>query len=259
MPVRAGLEEGGPAESAAVMVRLLALFVVIGLAHSSAWATDLTALEAYANGKRATDLGRHTEALEWFEKALALVPADALYAFAMAQTLEALGRPADAFEAYKRVVRLPAAPPELVERAKARGRALRPKKKPKDVAAAPEPSSSGRYWPWVVAGSGLALLAGGVALVFVGDDERQEIRDATQEDGVVTGMTEAEAARSWEAAGTKTTAGAALLGVGGAAVLGGLGWWIFQNRRQAKGQAALPIDITPAGPGQAGISVFGRF
>ncbi len=76
------------------------------------------------------------------------------------------------------------------------------------------------------------------------------------EGGVVSGLTQAEAAELWTTGSQKATAGAVLMGVGGAAMLTGLGWLVLS---QPGRNAVAPPRLHFGTIGDAGLTVEGRF
>ena len=249
--------------------RRLLLFLLSAVAVADpACADELTHELAYANGKRAMDLGRYEEALALFRKAVALSPKEALYHFNVAEALEALGKDRAAYKAFKAVVALEGVPAALAERAKSKALAIKVRHrkrkaqaKDSDRKAPPAPATGAQSggpgpWPWVLVGGGAAVLAVGVTLLVLGEHDRQEVNNASREEGVITGLTQAEAAELWSTGSMKANAGAALMGIGGAAVLGGLGWLILSKPgRTASGPPRLRLGII----GDAGLLLEGRF
>ncbi len=85
-------------------------------------------------------------------------------------------------------------------------------------------------WPQVVmAGGAVAALASGVVLSVSAASDRAEVEEAARDpSGVVVGLTYARAGELEAGADTKATAGAIALGVGAAAALAALVWWLSE-------------------------------
>lgn len=92
-------------------------------------------------------------------------------------------------------------------------------------------------WPFVTAGLGLAAAGVGTWLLIDADAERDDVRSAASEvrniggepTEVITGITFASAADKEDSANLKSDLGIALVSVGGAAVVGGLLWWLLDD------------------------------
>jgi tetratricopeptide (TPR) repeat protein len=133
---------------------------------------------------------------------------------------------------------------------------------PPTPAAAAEPWKRS-IWPYVVGGVGLALAGVGTWLLVDAEADRDQVRDAKTEaralatgsGTVVTGVTYARAVELEESANNKTGAGAAVVGIGAAAVVGSVVWWLLDA------PADPPSDSSGLnlqwGPTSVGVS--GRF
>jgi hypothetical protein len=98
------------------------------------------------------------------------------------------------------------------------------------TAPAPPPAASeGPGWvPWLVVGTGVALAGVGVALHFVAEGDRDDLRAALRDPpaGYVDEMTQIEAYDREAEANTLDTLGAVGIAVGGAAIATGVIWLI---------------------------------
>lgn len=129
---------------------------------------------------------------------------------------------------------------------------------------APAPSATvtarpGAGFPWhfVVIGAGAAMLAGGGVMTALAAKDRAAITGAdTYSDGTVKALTQTSASSSASSARTKDKVSYALYGVGGAAVVGGVLWWVLGRDSRdtvATIPSAVPVD------GGALIGAVGRF
>ncbi len=83
-------------------------------------------------------------------------------------------------------------------------------------------------WHFVVIGSGAAMVAGGGVMTALAARDRSKITGAaTGSDGVVTGISQPKASSYADSARNKDTVAYVLYGVGGAAVIGGVLWWVL--------------------------------
>jgi len=128
-----------------------------------------------------------------------------------------------------------------------------PKRKKGGAVAKSAPGSAG-IWPWVVTGTGGALVAGGGVLAMMG---------AKDNDAAYAGDKGQDEPRALvDAANQKTTTGYILAGVGVATLAGGLTWWWMdqgsapvKDKKRTKKQTSW--WITPVG--FTNIFVGGRF
>lgn len=98
-------------------------------------------------------------------------------------------------------------------------------------------------WPYVVGGVGLAMAGVGTWLLVDGAQDANEIDNASHEPrvlptgtrSVVTGITMSRAADLEASANLKTGLGASFVGVGVAAVVGGIVWWLIDDPSEASG------------------------
>ena len=121
----------------------------------------------------------------------------------------------------------------------------KPKVAPVDapIGVKPVAARGASPWPWVVVGSGVALTGAGVGLLMWASSQRTGAKDKVQVD----------AAAEFDSAKSKTLGGAVTVGVGAAAVAGGLIWWLLDRR----GDAAASLWIAPGA--DASLLVGGAF
>ena len=86
-------------------------------------------------------------------------------------------------------------------------------------------------WPWVTVGTGVAVTGVGVGLLIWASGQRTDAKDLMQ----------VEASAEFDAAKDKTIGGAVAVGIGSAAIAGGLIWWLV-DRPQA---TATSLWIAP--------------
>ncbi len=230
---------------------LLLLLAPAWLAGATALAQDASTDEArgaFAAGQAAYTAGRFAEALGYFERAYELTrEPDLLYNIATVH--DRLRHDAQALDAYRRYLE---ARPDAEDRAniEARVRVLEeavaretaapaPEAQPEpapEPEPEPEPRPAGRAsdagpGPWIVAIAGGALLAGGVALLV-----------ATQLDldAVASGTRWADIQGAYDRVPILSATGWSLLGVGAAALAGGLIW-------AALGGGSTEVALGPGG------------
>jgi len=123
--------------------------------------------------------------------------------------------------------------------------------------AASAPLSLGT-WGWVSTGVGAALLAGGVTLTVLAARDRDAVAGARTEAGVVVSMTQVFAQRLEERANRETAASWALYGVGGAALVAGVTFLVWEHAlaswESAPTGAASAFVVPVAGGVLAGVS-----
>lgn len=102
--------------------------------------------------------------------------------------------------------------------------------------------------PWVVFGGGVLLVGGGVVLQFVAEGDRDTVRDAARDDnGVITGITSTEAHELQDSANTQSTVAAVMMGVGGAAMVGGLVWALVGGGGDTETEGSVDqVSVAPA-------------
>jgi len=112
------------------------------------------------------------------------------------------------------------------------------------VGIAESQGSSAGPWPWVVAGIGVAPVAGGATLMALGQSDRNEVDDLANDPatGVVPGETQSNAQAQWDAGSTKTAVGIGLLAAGGAAVISGVVWWALAPEK-TEGDKSKARDV----------------
>lgn len=109
---------------------------------------------------------------------------------------------------------------------------------------------------------GLALLGVGTWLVVDAGNLRDEVKDAERDKlGAITGLTYAEAVEKESDADTRSTIGATLLAVGGAAAVGAVIWVLVDQLTAPKGSSPRSAEgLSPLlGPDRAGLSFTTRF
>lgn len=109
--------------------------------------------------------------------------------------------------------------------------ALVPLAAPAVTAAAPAEDPA-NPWPWVTVGAGVAVAGAGAALTFIAAgrrDDAEALPPGSERDDLVG---EFETTRALSYAG---------YAVGGAAVVGGILWWLLDDGEQA------PVAVTPGG------------
>lgn len=107
-------------------------------------------------------------------------------------------------------------------------------------------------WQWVAIGGGIALVGMGAGLMIWAEKDRDPLENMTTDQrGVVTSITYAEAKDIESKANRKTMAGLVLTGVGIASIAGGVTWWLLTKDKPSKGLSLMPkVD---------GIYIIGRF
>lgn len=123
-------------------------------------------------------------------------------------------------------------------------------------------SRPGTRFPWhfVAIGCGAAVLVGGGVMTALAAQDRSRVTGAnTWSDGTVRGITQTSAASYASSAKTKDTASYVLYGVGGAAVVGGVLWWVLGHNRANGKTATLPMASVLPVEGGAVIGAAGHF
>ena len=110
-------------------------------------------------------------------------------------------------------------------------------------------------WPYVTLGVGVATAGAGVAFAFLAKADRDEVRDAAVEGGVITGITYASAVETNASAEDRETLALALSIGGGAIAVGGIIWAIV-DATSGPGEARGDVDVSVS---PEGITVGGRF
>lgn len=113
-------------------------------------------------------------------------------------------------------------------------------------------SASISPWPYVLIAVG--AVAGGVGGFLIADAgaDRDEVLEATRDGrGVVTSITLADAQEVQDDADTKATAGIAVIGVGGAIMVGGIIWAILDATSETTGEGSVNVSL---GWGSIGLS-----
>ena len=109
--------------------------------------------------------------------------------------------------------------------------------------------------PLITAGTGGAIaVLGAVFLVLANSDRATVNGAATDERGVVTGLTLAEASELEQRANTRQTAGATLVGLGGTAIVTGILWYLFAKLRPTRTETPVTRKaggFTPSASGFA--------
>jgi len=118
-------------------------------------------------------------------------------------------------------------------------------------------------WPWVTMGLGAATVVGGGLLNLFGGMELDKVRNAeTDEDGLVSGMTYAEARAIEDRASLMNHFAITMYSVGGAAMFAGLVWGLVdvvnvnRTREETKSKATITGILVPGG---GGIGIAGTF
>jgi hypothetical protein len=130
---------------------------------------------------------------------------------------------------------------------------------------APPPAVEGKrsITPWFVVGGGAVAAIAGAILLPVGSGAVSSAESQCPDRQHLAGLPQtgpancpSDVASKGNSGRTEVTAGAVLLGVGGAAIVGGLVWQFAFN----KPKPATGFVVQPAlGPGQAGLGVAGAF
>lgn len=115
--------------------------------------------------------------------------------------------------------------------------------------------------PWIVAGTGVAAAIVGAVFLAGGASDRQAVTDTqTVPPGgglPLSSISYADAAKRWDAANSKTTLGAALVGAGAAVAAGGVLWWVIAKATGGS-EAAVGASVWTE-PGAAGVTWRGTF
>ncbi len=109
------------------------------------------------------------------------------------------------------------------------------------------PSSLGT-WGWVSAGTGAALLAGGVALTVLATRDRNAVTGAELQSGVVVGLTQARAQQLETRANRETIGSWALYGLGGAALVAGVTFLVWDHALGTD-EPSPTVFVTPTADG----------
>jgi hypothetical protein len=123
------------------------------------------------------------------------------------------------------------------------------------VAATPEAPTSANPWPWVVAGTGVALLGVGAAVYFVRNGQETTLSSMCVDRGDHLECP-AELAGNGDTIETLETVRIATLIAGSALVAGGLAWWLFDRPRTRSTTARLRVAPSVS---VGAIGVVGRF
>ncbi|HEU4407195.1 MAG TPA: tetratricopeptide repeat protein [Polyangiaceae bacterium] len=117
-------------------------------------------------------------------------------------------------------------------------------------------------WPWVVTGVGGAALAAGVYFYVDGSARVSDARDKCGGDALCDPDVAAErkARDDGNRGRTFQGVGLGLMGVGGAAVAGGLTWYFLSAPKRSSAPSGAGLWVVPAlGPGYGGLGAGGRF
>ncbi len=113
------------------------------------------------------------------------------------------------------------------------------------------PPSSGGFnpsiWSWVSLGTGLALVGTGVALHFVAEGQRDDVRSALRGEETITSMTRQEALDKEASANTLDTVGLITMSVGGAAVIAGALIMAFTWDGDSESDSHISGAVSPDG------------
>ena len=101
----------------------------------------------------------------------------------------------------------------------------------KTIPEKPAPIIKKRHspWPWVLVGVGAAVAAGGGVMQGLAYKERMDVKNSAS-NGIITGYTQKEAAAKEDKARAYSISAYAMYGVGGAAVIGGIIWYILDKK-----------------------------
>lgn len=213
-------------------------------------------------GIEAFEAGNFRIALEAFERLFALRGNPDLL-FNIYRCHRAMGDPAQAAVALRRYL---LARPDRVDRAELEGELTRldaqaralalptpppaptpapaptPPPAPRPVAPTPTPAREVGPGPWITLGLGAALAGTGVALMVLAGSAQSDAANATSERARQSSL---------DGASSQHTAGVVMLGVGGAAALGGVLWRVLAPRGPA-------VDVVP-GSGRVAVSLTVRW
>lgn len=114
-------------------------------------------------------------------------------------------------------------------------------------------------WPWVGIGVGAAAVVVGGVMSGLASRERSAISGAARDGDVVTGISMTDAQRHADKAGTYDTAGYAMYGVGGAAIVTGILLAVTLPRKPAQADAGRPAVGASPVPGGMAVSLSGTF
>ncbi|MET0794930.1 MAG: hypothetical protein ABW061_25650 [Polyangiaceae bacterium] len=134
-----------------------------------------------------------------------------------------------------------------------------------NVASEPQPSSESQSGkrsavPLFVAGGGGVVLLIGIGIYAPASKDVKDSEDKCPNRVCPSGPNQADDIKKGEDARKKATTGAVVMGLGAAAVAGGLIWYFAQPKKAASTGTLLRPQVTPAvSPGFAGLSFNGAF
>jgi hypothetical protein len=102
-------------------------------------------------------------------------------------------------------------------------------------------------WPMVTLGTGSAVMVIGTGLLISASIDRGDIVDAeTRDDGVITGLSQLDAADLNDGLGWKSTVGWTTFGMGIATALGGVLWWWLTRSDEDSDEESAGVKIVPS-------------
>jgi len=114
--------------------------------------------------------------------------------------------------------------------------------------------------PLIVAGAGGVVMAVGLAIYIPARKDVNDSEDKCPNRVCPVGPKQAENLKAGEDARKKATTGGVVMGVGAAAIAGGLIWYFAQPKKTATVGSLLRPDVKPAlSPGFAGLALSGAF
>lgn len=225
---------------------LVATLILALTCAPPALADKKRAYELYQQSVEKYRAGQFGEAAALLREAYASEP-DPTLLYNLGRACEGMGDDPCAIDAYERYLAA-ASPPDrgAIEKKIATMRARLPPTTPKPAEPvpidAPTPARRWDPWPWVVTGSGVALLGAGVAFVVIARD---------QHDRAAADPVQESAARSQDAAETKMTVGNIFLVAGGVVAASGVVWLALGAR---DGSAPTNAGVA-VGPSSVWLSV----
>jgi len=243
---------------------LVCLFSWVGVAHATP-AEDEAARRHFESGRAYFERAEYDDAVREYEKAYALSSRPPLLVN-ISRAHESAGRPAEAADALDRWLAVAAPDDPMREEIESRNKRLRAQAEKLAQAAEQAPPQSGaieeapaaqaprtsdephqsKVGPWLLMGMGGAALAGGAVVVILGRSDISAVEDAK------AGTRWSSVKDQVDSGPRKVMIGSVLGGVGAAALLSGVIWYVMGNKDF--GDANTQVGVSAEG-----VRVWGRF